>query len=280
VDILVSVAKALFLTELYAWLPRISNWLVRFAASRLVVDERDRYTEEWTAHLNDYPNSLVRVVHALSLAQPFAIRRFNKAIALSKCEVIASQLCELSALQGRVSSSVSGLASANGNSQDRVLLLERKVQEMETHLDSVIADNATLFASKRALVDMTVSYRYLGHTLTSAVRRVHEITDGRIHRWSEWVAQTSDDVEHLHAQYLQLCEGFQNRELTPARFSESLRQLSVELDTLRLSLMNPDIDDCDAETLAEYQRLMSAITHVVGADRLSIRRHGLPSGPS
>jgi len=55
----------------------------------------------------------------------------------------------------------------------------------------------------------------------------------------------------------------------------------MDLDVLRLSLMDPDIDDCDAETSAEYQRLMSAITHVVGANGpLDSLRRGLPSGPS
>ena len=69
-------------------------------------------------------------------------------------------------------------------------------------------------------------------------------------------------------------------ELTPAKFAEALRQLSVDLDTLRLSLMDPDIDDCDAETWAEYRRLMSAITHVVGAHApLDSVCHGVPSGP-
>ena len=74
-DVLISIVVAVLLAEGYVWVPRLSDWLIEHAVSQLVRDEQDRYREEWKAHLHDYPNSIVQLVHALSFAWPGATRR-------------------------------------------------------------------------------------------------------------------------------------------------------------------------------------------------------------
>jgi hypothetical protein len=67
VELIDSLLIALVVVELYAWLPRISEWLLDLAVRRIRTEEKERCREEWKAQLDSLPNTLVRLVHALSL---------------------------------------------------------------------------------------------------------------------------------------------------------------------------------------------------------------------
>jgi len=47
--------------ELYAWLPHICKWLIKQSTKIISEDERERYSEEWHAHLANTPNSLIKM---------------------------------------------------------------------------------------------------------------------------------------------------------------------------------------------------------------------------
>ena len=51
--LVLGVAGSLLASELYAWSPRLVRWLVARAVARLPDAERDRYREEWSAHVED-----------------------------------------------------------------------------------------------------------------------------------------------------------------------------------------------------------------------------------
>jgi hypothetical protein len=67
VELVASVVLAVIVVELYAWLPRISEWLLELAVRQLRAEDRERCREEWKAQLDNLPNTVVRLVHALSL---------------------------------------------------------------------------------------------------------------------------------------------------------------------------------------------------------------------
>jgi hypothetical protein len=54
----------LIASELFAWSPRLSEWLMRCAVQRLVPGMRERMREEWAAHLQTIPPGLSRIVEA------------------------------------------------------------------------------------------------------------------------------------------------------------------------------------------------------------------------
>lgn len=65
-ELVISVVIAILIVEVYAWLPKISEWLVELAVQRLRSEDQDRCREEWKAGLNELPNSFFKFVHALS----------------------------------------------------------------------------------------------------------------------------------------------------------------------------------------------------------------------
>jgi hypothetical protein len=60
-----AILIGLLTDELLCWTPLLSVWLVRQSSARLPAEIRERYLEEWHAHLNDTPGRLSKVACAL-----------------------------------------------------------------------------------------------------------------------------------------------------------------------------------------------------------------------
>jgi hypothetical protein len=65
-ELLISIVIGILIVEVYAWLPKLSHWLIDRAVQRLRKEDQDRCREEWNAGLNALPNTVVKLVHALS----------------------------------------------------------------------------------------------------------------------------------------------------------------------------------------------------------------------
>jgi hypothetical protein len=65
-DLLISILIGLAMIELYAWLPKASEWLLDLAIRSLPDEERERCHEEWAAALEALPNTLAKLWHAVS----------------------------------------------------------------------------------------------------------------------------------------------------------------------------------------------------------------------
>lgn len=53
--------------EAKAWLPAISSWLLHIALLRLPSDQRERFKEEWSADLLEFPGEVSRTIRALGM---------------------------------------------------------------------------------------------------------------------------------------------------------------------------------------------------------------------
>lgn len=60
-----AVAIGLLKDEASAWLPTLTNSIVSLAVTRMDESERERYAEEWSAHILQYPGKLAQLVQAL-----------------------------------------------------------------------------------------------------------------------------------------------------------------------------------------------------------------------
>lgn len=65
-ELMISVVIGILIVEAYAWLPKLSEWLIDRAVQPLRSEDQDRCREEWSAGLDALPNTLIRLVHALS----------------------------------------------------------------------------------------------------------------------------------------------------------------------------------------------------------------------
>ncbi len=52
-------------TEIEAWVPALAQRLLAKAVQRLPESARERYAEEWAAHLNESPGNLIKILHAI-----------------------------------------------------------------------------------------------------------------------------------------------------------------------------------------------------------------------
>jgi lipopolysaccharide/colanic/teichoic acid biosynthesis glycosyltransferase len=63
--VLLSIVLSVIAAELVSLFPALGDWIVRLSARRLPPSVRDRYTEEWKAHLAALPGGLSKLVCAL-----------------------------------------------------------------------------------------------------------------------------------------------------------------------------------------------------------------------
>ena len=64
-SIIGSIVGNMIASELYDHAPSLAVWLVERAASQLPEPKRNRYREEWLAHLDECPGKLGKLYHAL-----------------------------------------------------------------------------------------------------------------------------------------------------------------------------------------------------------------------
>jgi MraZ protein len=74
VAILTSAIARLLADEFKAWNPKLTGIIVRFAVSRLPKKERDRYSEEWSAHVNDVPGDVAKLCAAIGCVWASSVR--------------------------------------------------------------------------------------------------------------------------------------------------------------------------------------------------------------
>lgn len=87
-----TVAVGLLKDEATAWLPSLNRWILSLALSRVPSADRDRYAEEWSAHILDYPGKLSQLFQSIRfLRAGMAMEEFDiefvrrKRIAIAIC---------------------------------------------------------------------------------------------------------------------------------------------------------------------------------------------------
>jgi hypothetical protein len=96
-ELIASILVAVIVVELYVWLPKISEWLLEFAVRQLRAEDQERCLEEWKAQLDDLPNTIVRLVHALSFTA--AARQINADFCEDKLDELNQRLNNLLEIQ-------------------------------------------------------------------------------------------------------------------------------------------------------------------------------------
>jgi hypothetical protein len=99
-----AIAVNLIASELFAWGPRLSEWLMRRAVTRLAPEMQERMQEEWAGHLQTIPPGLWRIVAAAGFY--LATRQINVALRVRERQ----EKPEQKTLQEKVSGKIEGIA--------------------------------------------------------------------------------------------------------------------------------------------------------------------------
>jgi hypothetical protein len=73
---LVGVIGNLIAAELYD--RALAQWIVRRAATRLSLNDRERYREEWLSHLEDCDGKITQIMHAVGIDAAFVCAVFRQ----------------------------------------------------------------------------------------------------------------------------------------------------------------------------------------------------------
>jgi hypothetical protein len=75
-----AIILKLTIVEVQDWMPTFARWIINRSAAKLPKHERERFREEWLAHLDEYPGRLSKICHAVGCA--LGVRAINKAISV------------------------------------------------------------------------------------------------------------------------------------------------------------------------------------------------------
>ena len=157
-ELIISIVIAFLVVEVYAWLPKISARLLERAVCRLRAEDQERCREEWKAGLNDLPNTIAQLVHALSYSR--AADRINADIYATKLTEIDNALKDIS------------VQHTKHVEQLRELIAHR--QQSRTKLDHAVDGLKHQCSLLRA--DAPVGNEKLANSIQNATRAVEEFT--------------------------------------------------------------------------------------------------------
>ncbi len=80
-SVLIAVACNMLASELYDRAASFAHYLIDRAANRLPSHARERYREEWLAHLNDCPGKLSKLWHALGVT--LSVHRVSREVGMA-----------------------------------------------------------------------------------------------------------------------------------------------------------------------------------------------------
>lgn len=91
-DIVIGVAAALIAEEVFGWVDKFGQWLVRKASRRLPADLAGRYEQEWLLEITSLPK-ISRLVFALDLQRAAFV--MNHQVALPHVSILSASLVRL-----------------------------------------------------------------------------------------------------------------------------------------------------------------------------------------
>jgi hypothetical protein len=262
-ELVISIVIGILMVEAYAWLPKLSEWLIDKAVQPLRNEDRDRCREEWEAGLEALPNTLIRLVHALSYVG--AAHRINT-------EVSESKLVELDALIEECIKKRSGNAVVLTTMKERLdkyksqsnfhQKFDTQLLELKTHIARAPnkSEEDTLVYQQA----VTALEEWL-NTLTMAFGRSTELLIVRVDRINERLNHVHRLILKVSEKRDQLTSLLGRRDVSTDMFDALIGELTNDLQIVQAIFADDSWGDDNS--LKEYKRISSAIESALGPRR-------------
>jgi hypothetical protein len=238
--------------EAYAWLPKLSNWLLERFLCQVHPEDQERCWEEWNAQLDALPNSVAKIVHALSYCG--AAKRINADVFQAKCDEIDEQLKD-AADQHRVNMEQLHACVLKRPPRD---YLENAVQDALSKVQASANGHPNALQVQSALS----AIEKFAHTLVRANNRARDLLDvqldGLISRFDhvgrliQMASRKRNDANEL----------LRKGDLSSGTLENVLSCISVDLNKIR-NLSEGEVFWADDDSRKEHERIMSAISQAV-----------------
>jgi len=252
-ELVISLLVGVLLVELYSWLPMISAWLLELAIQHLPAEIQERFREEWQAHLNDFPNSLMKMTHALSYMT--AIIRINSEYCETKfCEIN----CIFVALSRKHNANLIAFRAVQSNAAETQGLIRK--------LEGVV---------EQSTVRGTEPIRKLGHAYIDAFSRSHGLVIEMIDNASTKVNQVDKEIQVMHRKYREVVQLFRKHKLSVEDVILELRNLETDLDELQMAVENETECERNDQLIKQFNQIIAAVRQVRNnlSTRLSAATH-------
>jgi hypothetical protein len=270
VELGLSVLIAILVIELYAWLPRISEWLLEFAVHRLRPEDQERCREEWKAQLNCLPNTVVRVIHAFSLMP--AAGQINADFYSDRFNDLKRRFQQLAALHSQNGEKLKALRqNFEHYREDRISKLSPLEQDLrDTCLQMNLKFSNKVPAWNSACANLQLAVSRVLDILHTSYERTDRLTEEMIGRYTT----KSEEVETmLHA----TSKSFDNAGIRFRYHMKSssplysiIHELESNLGRIETSIKAEDECPENDEPFAEFNRIADARASMISA--LSARK--------
>jgi hypothetical protein len=256
VDILIAFIASLLRAEFYAWMPRLSKWLIEREISRLVPELQDRYREEWKAFLFDMPNSVTKVVHALSFVVARTVNKMNG-------EFVEANLNEFDRALEPLAAKHYDNANKIRNVQLSIRQQLARLKDLDDDVVNRARDMKSSMAGRETLLDLVGAIEDFEHCLVRALTRATTLTKTAADGFDHKIAQTDDLLQSIYAKRAHLHDMRHKREISATTLALCLEDLKQVLRRLTSSIQDAIADDGDTTRDEEHKTVMNAITNAI-----------------
>jgi hypothetical protein len=267
-ELLISIAITLLIAEVYVWLPRLSDWLVDRAVLRLADEMQDRYREEWKSHLHSLPNSIVRLVEALSLLGPHTANDINDAHFSARTREFDGALDTLANQHDALAQKIRSLVVKATMNRETIVGLEQTVRAHERNLRALewpdpIRQAPNFPDIQTAVLKATDEFDRFGHAVVRAITRATTITTAAVGRLNGRVDENEWHLLAIRAKRAHLQDVLRKRKPSAVAASAALTDLDQELGLFREKIKDAGIDNDDPAGEEEYKRIMIALNTAI-----------------
>lgn len=256
ISIVISMIVGALLIEGYAWLPRLSKWMIERAVRRLRIEDQARCREEWAAGMNDFPNTIVCLVQAMSL--------FNSAAEINE-EAFRTRFDDLDDLLGKVRCQRDSIAermqTATNDLQSTTATFHKTADEFLFELGSIKEPITDLPSGEQALGEMA-SIESSTLTLVKAVDKSQELLDISLRIARSRLERIRESVESITAERHKASKQWSGGKIGVTDLDNKMNVLAS-----RLSALEDEFKDGnwgDDTSMSQYKLLMATIREVVG----------------
>lgn len=266
-EFLASILVAIIVVELYAWLPKIAEWLRELAVSRVRAEDRERCREEWKERLNGLPNTVIRVVDAFSLLG--AARQINADACEDKLAELNTRLAHISDIHHqncRKVKETEQLFWSNRESRgSKFSSAEKDLQESNLKLLDASVPHPSLQRSVKKLQELTDKFV---KTLHASFERTDSLMEEMIGRHVIKIKQGEIVLREILVAYDSAKHLLAYRLKSLRSLASSVADLETKVSQLETDIEHENECPENDEPLAEYNRISGARASVGNARRL------------
>jgi HPt (histidine-containing phosphotransfer) domain-containing protein len=263
--ILISLIIGILLIESYAWLPELSKWILERAVLGVREEIRERCREEWNEGLDALPNTMLKLVHALSYICGNAVAEINSDSFAKDYEEIDGLVAGLS---DQYQSMVKGLRAAEEQRRP-----ESYFEDGVRHALKNAAATMERLSNHPNAPDLQHAISVVGEfgeTAIKASKRARELLDVSLAKINDRLDHVGDLIQTASDKLCQAKELLRQGDVSSGALEDLTKSIRADLDSIK-SIMAAD-DWGDDAAMRAHRNIMDAFRKAIENIRVPIQR--------